>query len=46
MLVLKRCHTLRLNFDGHWLPKLTFDYKVTNVDLQTFVVKHSDLYVI
>lgn len=46
MLVPKRCHTLRFNFVWHQLPKLTFDYKLTNMDLQTFVVKHSDLCVI
>jgi hypothetical protein len=31
MLVLKRRHTLRFNFDGHQLPWLTFDYKLTNM---------------
>jgi len=46
MLVPKSHHTLRFNFDGHQLPKLTFDYKLTNMDLQTFVVKHGDLCVI
>jgi hypothetical protein len=46
MVVPKRHHTLRFNFDGHQLPNLTFDYKLTNMDLQTFVVKHSDLCVI
>jgi hypothetical protein len=45
-LVPKRRHTVRFNFEGHQLPKLTFDYKLTNMDLQTFVVKHSDLCVI
>jgi hypothetical protein len=46
MLVSKRDHTPRFNFDGHDLPKLTFDYKLTNMDLWTFVVKHSDFYAI
>jgi hypothetical protein len=46
MLAAKSCQTLRFNFDGHQLPKLPFDYKLTNVDLQTFVVKHSVLCVI